>query len=61
MRSCSKQRHITYSNSYEDVDMEKCDKCGQLNGIHKMGCETRWIANDDEQSKIETNKKPDSN
>jgi len=40
--------------------MEKCDKCGQLNGVHKMGCETRWITNDEEQSKIETNKKPDS-
>lgn len=21
----------------------KCDKCGQLNGVHKMGCETRKI------------------
>lgn len=23
--------------------MEKCDKCGQENGVHKMGCETRKI------------------
>jgi len=21
--------------------MDKCSKCGQLNGVHKMGCETR--------------------
>ena len=23
--------------------MNKCSKCGQLNGVHKMGCETRKI------------------
>ena len=23
--------------------MEKCSKCGQKNGVHKMGCETRKI------------------
>ncbi len=60
MWSCYKQGSVTYSNSYEDVAMEKCNKCGQLNGVHKMGCETRRISNDDEQSKIEKNKKPDS-
>ena len=25
------------------IIMEKCSKCGQKNGVHKMGCETRKI------------------
>lgn len=31
--------------------MEKCDKCGQLNGVHKMGCETRRITTKEDMTK----------
>jgi hypothetical protein len=26
-----------------DMHLEYCDKCGQFNGVHKMGCETRKV------------------